>query len=166
MPVLTLKEFVSSFLTLSSSAAAPAAQLLQRGLLAIDYGTTKCGLAAVQGLLSEPIGLGKVLPPLSTGGRSGRGPAALTPAALTSINAAYVERMKGLLKLHRPCALIIGWPLQPEGTQGPECRNVLRYLDALQAANVRDVGQTVKGRGRGRWRWAFGSERCASKLLP
>jgi RNase H-fold protein (predicted Holliday junction resolvase) len=94
----------------------------RRGLLAIDYGTRKCGFAVAGTLTAAAVGASVLRPLLQPG---------MYP------DAAYTLRVKQLLMAHPSVGgIIVGWPLDPEGRETAECRAVQRFAAGLTAAGV------------------------------
>jgi len=59
-------------------------------------------------------------------------------AAAASAHGTFLPAVKLLLVKHRPQALIVGLPLDPQGSSdNEECRRAHRLVDALQSVQVR-----------------------------
>ena len=54
------------------------------------------------------------------------------------------ERLEGLVKEHKVCAFVVGWPLQPEGRPGKPCGKVLHILDQM----VEKSGHSILSKSR------------------
>eukprot|EP00567_Pseudictyota_dubia_P013131 CAMPEP_0197436160 /NCGR_PEP_ID=MMETSP1175-20131217/3630_1 /TAXON_ID=1003142 /ORGANISM="Triceratium dubium, Strain CCMP147" /LENGTH=235 /DNA_ID=CAMNT_0042965379 /DNA_START=260 /DNA_END=967 /DNA_ORIENTATION=+ len=48
-----------------------------------------------------------------------------------AIDEAVIEQLEDLVRKHKVCGFVVGWPLQPEGRPGKPCGRVLHVLDTL-----------------------------------
>lgn len=101
--------------------------LLLRGgrpaLLAVDYGTTKIGLAHAPSLGGPPA-------PLCTVRVASTSPSG-------AVDAGALERVVAAVRGGAVGGLVVGWPVDPSGRDDtPECRRTLGFLAQLLAAGV------------------------------
>lgn len=94
----------------------------RKSLLAIDFGTTKLGLARAVGLTgrAEPL---RLLPVVFN-------------ATTLTVDAKALSILKDEIGSGGYGGIIVGWPLDPVGALTPECDRTLGFLRQLAGAQV------------------------------
>ncbi len=114
-------------------------------LLGLDVGTRRIGVAISDplGVLSVPHGIiewdGSLHKPgdnstqgsAGSVGRSGDSYGRERMGFSSDAEHAMIEEVKTLVEMDRVCGLVIGWPLQMDGTRGVQCTHVYEVARAL-----------------------------------
>lgn len=95
----------------------------RKGIIAVDYGTKKIGLAVAPSLKHAAAPLATILLPPPFQSRP-------------LIAQSAVDALKAHIEAHRAGALVVGWPLDPNGHRTVECDRTDAFVQQLRGSSV------------------------------
>lgn len=130
MSVVTTREFLSRWLHPLNS---------RRALLGLDVGDVATGVAVTtvdnsRPRSQQPDQLGRLIAsPLCTVRRPKfRHDRVASAAERTEYARVYSDEVAALIKEYKVGGLVVGWPLEQHGGEGPRCEATLAFIDGLR----------------------------------